>query len=344
VPVHGGYVYPTGGPPRKDPRRPRARRARPCDRGPDVSTLPAHLRDAVAAAWSGLPRRLRMSGARYVEPLNKAALAAGADPLVTVRMRLGHVLRLDLRSGTEWFSYYSREFDDRRVATARRLLRAPGAVAVDAGANIGLWSVPLARHLVPLGGRLLALEPMPANARRLRENLALNGLAGVADVREVAVSDRVGSAALSLREDFRDGAATGNAALVIDDGTDDEYRQIEVRTAPLDDLVGAGDRVDFVKADLEGHEDRFLLGAVRTLRRCRPVAVLEWNRVYYERRGIDPTAATADLLHDLDYRCLRCTPSGWSASDEFASPRPVDDLVLAPRERVPDVLTAVDAW
>jgi FkbM family methyltransferase len=309
-----------------------------------VSTLPAHLRDAVADVWSRLPRRFRVSGARYVAPLNTAALAAGADPLVTVRMRLGHVLRLDLRSGTEWFSYYSREFDDRRIATARRLLRSPGAVAIDAGANIGLWSVPLARHLASLGGRLLALEPMPANARRLRENLALNDLTTVADVREVAVSDRAGPAALSLREDFRDGADTGNAALVIDDGTDDGYRQIEVETVPLDDLLGAGERVEFVKADLEGHEDRFLLGAVGTFRRCRPVAVLEWNRVYYDRRGVDPTAVTSDVLHDLDYRCLRYTTAGWSTTREFTSPRPVDDLVLAPRERIPEVLAAVDAW
>ncbi|HEY0487309.1 MAG TPA: FkbM family methyltransferase [Mycobacteriales bacterium] len=309
-----------------------------------MSTVPAHLRNLLAAAWSLLPRDLRVSRWRWVDPLNRAALAAGADPLVVVRMRQGHLLRLDLRSGTEWFAYYSREFDDRRIAAARRLLRTPGAVAVDAGANVGLWAVPLAHHLAALGGHLLALEPMPANARRLRENLALNGLAEVADVREVAVSDRAGTATLSLREDFRAGAGTGNASLVIDDGTDEQYRRLEVETFPLDALLADATRVDFVKADLEGHEDRFLIGAVETFRRCRPVAVLEWNRVYYDRRGVDPTAATAGVLRDLDYRCLRYTAAGWSAGDEFASPRPVDDLVLTPRERVAEVLAAVDSW
>jgi FkbM family methyltransferase len=279
-----------------------------------------------------------------VDPFNRAVLAAGAEPVVTARMRLGHRLRLDLRSGSEWFSYYTREFDDRRIAAARRLLHAPGSVAVDAGANIGLWTVPLARHLAGLGGRVVAVEPIPANAARLHENLRLNGLDAVVDVHEVAVSDRAGTAELSLREDFRDGAATGNAAIVIDDGADAAFRTVVVRTVPLDTLLAGAPRVDFVKADLEGHEDRFLAGAAGTLARCRPVVVCEWNRVYYTRRGIDPTEAVSDLLRSLDYRCLRHTPAGWSVGPDLYSPEPVDDLVLVPGEREAEVAAALGLW
>jgi FkbM family methyltransferase len=215
---------------------------------------------------------------------------------------------------------------------------------VDAGANIGLWTVPLARHLAPLGGHVVAVEPIPANAARLRENLSLNGLDAVVDVHEVAVSDRAGTAALSLREDFRGGAATGNAAIVIDDGTDSAFRTIVVPTVPLDTLLATATRVDFVKADLEGHEDRFLAGAADTLGRCRPVIVCEWNRVYYTRRGVDPTAAVSDLLDSLDYRCLRHTPGGWSASRDMFSPEPLDDLVLTPGERVAEVAATLGPW
>lgn len=309
-----------------------------------LSALPAQARTVVAAGWRQLPRRVRLRRWRSVDPFNRAVLAAGAEPVVTARMRLGHRLRLDLRSGSEWFAYYTREFDDRRITAARRLLHAPRSVAVDAGANIGLWTVPLARHLAEFGGHVVAVEPIPANAARLRENLRLNGLEVVVDVHEVAVSDRAGTAELSLREDFRDGAATGNAAIVIDDGTDTAFRTVVVPTVPLDTLLAGAPRVDFVKADLEGHEDRFLAGAAGTLARCRPVVVCEWNRVYYARRDIDPTAAVAGLLDSLDYRCLRHTPGGWSVSRDMFSPHPLDDLVLTPVERVADVTAVLGPW
>ena len=72
-----------------------------------------------------------------------------------------------------------------RKALVERLK--PGGVFVDAGANIGAFTV-LGARLVGPQGRVVAIEMMPDTARRLREHLELNGL-GWVHVVEGALSD-----------------------------------------------------------------------------------------------------------------------------------------------------------
>jgi hypothetical protein len=164
----------------------------------------------------------------------------------------------------------------------------------------------------------------------------------VADVVQTALANVQGSGHISLREDFHAGAATGNAAITIDDGTDERFTTIPVPLVPLDDLLERYGtlHVSLVKADLEGHEDLFLAGASGTFARCRPTAFFEWNPIYYRRRGVDPAATMRPLLRQLRYHCLRDIGRGdWREQRDFWSPRDIDDLVLAPDEDV----TAVQA-
>jgi FkbM family methyltransferase len=307
----------------------------------DLSRVGAdHLRTGVSQVWRRLPRRLRRRW-RYVDPINRAMLRIGAPAVTTAQMRGGHRLRLDLRSGTEWFAYYTGVFDDGRIRAARELMcRRSGGVAIDAGANIGFWTVPMALQAAAGHGCVVAVEPVAANARRLRENLALNAVVDYVDVREHALSDAAGTAVMTLREDFAEGAGTGNAAVAVDDGTDDRFAHVEVATRTLDDTVAACGRgaVRVIKADIEGHEDHLLAGAHRTFCVDRPVAFVEWNRVYYERRGVDATALTAPLLRAWEYRCLRRRGDRWVAASFLDSELALDDVVLVPAERQTEVI------
>jgi hypothetical protein len=65
-----------------------------------------------------------------------------------------------------------------------------GTVAIDAGANIGLFTIPLARA-AGRSGRVMAFEALPSNVELLKRNIALNGLANV-DVFPVAAGDGEG--------------------------------------------------------------------------------------------------------------------------------------------------------
>lgn len=293
--------------------------------------------DVLRRSLPTLHRRLpAASSAALFDRLNQALLRTGATPTAETRMRGGHRLRLDLRSAAQARAFYTGEFDDDRIEAAQHLMTR-GSIAIDAGANVGLWTVPLARHAAVVGARVIAAEPVPSNAARLRENLAINDLTLVAEVVQTALSDVQGSGHITLREDFDAGAATGNAALTIDDGTDERFTTVPVPLVPLDDLLEryGSPHVSLIKADLEGHEDRFLAGAAHTFARCRPTAFFEWNPVYYRRRGIDPTAAMRPLLRQLRYRCLRAVePRDWREQGDFWSPRDIDDLVLVPAESI----------
>jgi FkbM family methyltransferase len=306
-------------------------------RATEVAGAAAATRGAAALIWRRLPSRVG-SQWRLVDPLNRRALRLGAPAVAQTRMRMGHRMRLDLRSGTEWFAFYTGVFDDARIAAAADLVR-PGGTVVDAGANIGLWTVPLALRAAWRGSRVLAVEPVPANARRLRENLSLNGVLEVTDVVEVALSDAAAEVTMSLREDFAGGAATGNASVSVEDGQDGVFSAVQVQAMTLDDVLDAcgGPVVNVVKADLEGYEDRFLAGARATFTRHRPVAFVEWNPVYYRRRGVDPVAAVTPLLRDWDYRCLQFAGSAWQTTMDFTSDNELDNLVLVPAERVDEV-------
>jgi len=52
---------------------------------------------------------------------------------------------------------------------------------------------------------------------------------------------------------------------------------IEVETTTIDNAVGVDDRVDLVKIDVEGFEDKVLLGMNGVLRTSKPDLVIECN-------------------------------------------------------------------
>lgn len=85
------------------------------------------------------------------------------------------------------------------LSLGRLIEKAEGrrALVLDIGANCGLYSVTIARHLAP-GSRVLAFEPVPQMAARLRRNLELNGVESIVDVHEVALGAEDGEARLAV--------------------------------------------------------------------------------------------------------------------------------------------------
>jgi FkbM family methyltransferase len=80
-------------------------------------------------------------------------------------------------------------FEQREIDLLCSFVR-PGDVALDVGANIGLYSLALSRAVGP-EGRVIAVEPDPDNLKLLRRNLARNGCANVIVV-DQALGDRTG--------------------------------------------------------------------------------------------------------------------------------------------------------
>lgn len=132
---------------------------------------------------------------------------------------------------------------------------------VDVGGHIGSVSYML-RKLAPKG-TLTIVEASPEKANWLRRRFPND------TVHEVAVSDHSGE--ISFFENLTN---AGYSSLTARESRG-EIREIRVKCARLDDLLGDPAKVDFIKIDVEGHEYQALCGARNLLKRCAPIVLFE---------------------------------------------------------------------
>jgi FkbM family methyltransferase len=208
---------------------------------------------------------------------------------------------LHYREDVGLVTFLSGGFERAELEEARRHAR-PGSTAIDVGANVGVYTVTLARAVGPAGG-VLAFEPFPETVRRLEENVRLNGLANVA-VHSKAVAAEPGEVELRLGSDpgFH---STATVAERRGSGA-----SLRVLATTLDEEWEAAGRppLSFVKIDTEGAEEAVVLGARDLLREQRPVVLAE---VRDER--------VLALLRGLRYDDVR--PRGFAPGNVLFVPR-----------------------
>ena len=298
------------------------------------------MRASAALLISRIPDFRGRNRLAYVA--NRLLLNSSASSTAEVDMRLGHRMIVDLRAYTEFASFYTHDFDTEEIRSVLRMFT-PEWVVLDVGANVGFWTIPMAKALGP-GGRVHAFEPVASNNLRLRENVRLNDMERTVVVHEVGLSDCRASLAISLREDFTNGSGTGNAAIVIDH-SDGRFQCPMIEVDTLDSILPSLSvkRLDFIKVDIEGHEDKFLKGAASTIAQFRPILHMEINEPYYDRRGLDPTAVFGEWAASANYAYALRTAKGWRLR-ELSQRKPVIDNVLAlPAERASEILLQMEA-
>jgi len=159
----------------------------------------------------------------------------------------------------------------------RRLVR-PGMQVVDVGANVGLYSLLLAR-LVEQSGSVLAFEPEPNLFTILRENCRGNNATNI--VLFQCALGRTNGLALFHRSAFNSGDNRLDRASMGHD-------VVEVKVERFDDLL-PDSKPDFVKIDVQGHELAALSGMERALSASPNGRVLfEFSPAALRRAGTAP--------------------------------------------------------
>jgi FkbM family methyltransferase len=154
-------------------------------------------------------------------------------------------------------------FMGREEAPLLEKLVEPGMQILDVGANIGLYTVLMAR-LTGDAGRVFAFEPEPDLFSVLCENCAANEAVNVTPFR-CAAGDANGRATFQRATfnsgDNRLGASKPGA------------QSIEVDVARLDDVLPV-QTIQFIKLDVQGHEVAALTGMQQLLASSPEVRVL----------------------------------------------------------------------
>lgn len=171
-----------------------------------------------------------------------------------------------------------------------------GSTVLDIGAHRGTFSARM-RDLVGPRGTVHAFEPNPEHLARLR----LIGADGRVALHPLALSDTTGTSVLHIP------LAEGGSGLASleQHGSADEHTVV-IATMRLDDVAGLPEHIDFIKCDVEGHEDAVIRGAERVIARSKPPILVE---IEQRHRSASPTEAF-DTLLSLGYAGWALFPTG----------------------------------
>ncbi len=162
---------------------------------------------------------------------------------------------------------YTGTFEEKETEYVRRAIQSDW-VCIDIGACFGWYSV-LFSQVVGEAGQVHAFEPVPDNRECLLENLKLNGISNV-KVNTFALGEKENTTKIYVPVDGVSGSLKAHAKLK-------DCKIIDINVSTLDKYVidNGLNRIDFIKADIEGAEFLMLKGAEDTLRKYRPMLMLE---------------------------------------------------------------------
>ncbi len=132
-------------------------------------------------------------------------------------------------------------------------------IVIDCGANIGMFSA----YAAEKGCSVYAFEPVPSVVTILKETAKLTE--GI-NIKEYALSNSSGN--INIKIDVNNMAGSTN----IIGNKDNNSNIINVASTTLDDFTASNNinKIDFIKADIEGAERYMLLGATNVLKELAP--------------------------------------------------------------------------
>jgi FkbM family methyltransferase len=189
--------------------------------------------------------------------------------------RNGIRYHLDLKEGIDFSIYLLGAFEPGTQKTLQKLVK-PGDTVFDIGANIGAHTLGIAQS-VGKSGKVYAFEPADFAFAKLKRNLELNP-----ELAERTCPQQILLAASSTEKPEREIYASWPLE---SDGTvhpKHRGRLVSAEHAVVETLDNFTrrqgiPRLDLIKMDVDGHELPVLQGGEETLRRFRPVLVMEMS-------------------------------------------------------------------
>jgi FkbM family methyltransferase len=181
------------------------------------------------------------------------------------------------------------------------ILSVPNCIVLDIGANIGAYTIPLAKAHPEI--EVHAYEPNPSALERFQKNMNINGVKNVV-LKEVGAGGLTGELELNAF-DKRD-LAFSSFLPPLKKGS----RKILVKVVRLDDVYQESIKpVCLIKIDTQGYECQILEGAQALIRRYHPPILLEHeDDLFHQKKDSETTKKNLKALFvDLGYEVFYMT-------------------------------------
>lgn len=183
---------------------------------------------------------------------------------ISLRMNDGThiVVPSSLEAITTYVILEQEKWFEKETALLARWLR-PGMTVIDIGANLGAYSLPIARLVGP-AGQVFAYEPAAETCRLLALSKAGNG------------ADNLHIIAAALSDGEREGHLVLAASSELNslDGSGPGER-VRITSLDAEDKTRDWGPIDFIKIDAEGEEERILAGAGAFFANRSPLVMFE---------------------------------------------------------------------
>jgi FkbM family methyltransferase len=186
----------------------------------------------------------------------------------------------------------------------------PGDVAIDVGANVGLFTL-LLGYQVWERGQVIAYEANPRIVEFLRDNVAMNWLEDRVSVVPKAAAALEGERRFIAPRRAATGSLQPVEHLLATENRIDTLDHIMVPAEPLDVHVGRFERIDLIKIDVEGAEEQVFAGMSGLLAsgvvRCvcfemiRTWMGADWDRFASRLKGLEANGWRFATLTDSGF-------------------------------------------
>ena len=165
----------------------------------------------------------------------------------------------------------------------------PGWTVIDVGANFGWYSIHFAQ-LVGQNGNVFSFEPIPKTYEELNSNIKLNSCQNIKAF-DFALGNKDGNISFGV-PNFDGGSLVSSEFLKYS-------KRIQTTMRKLDDVIKEQkiNKVDFIKADIEGGELNMLKGAEKLIENFRPKLLIEIVDMHCQRFGHFPVDVYQFLIN-----------------------------------------------
>lgn len=164
---------------------------------------------------------------------------------------------------------------------------------IHAGTYFGDF-IPAFSQGVSKKAKIWAFEPNPESFRCAQITMMLNGIQNVSLV-NAGLGDKESKINLTTKD--KKGVSLGGSSTIdVERDSSENTEEIEIRT--IDSAIPKDRNVSIIQLDVEGFEKQAIMGALETIKRCRPILILEDDHGFTKGQWFNDTILSMNYKLD----------------------------------------------